>query len=84
MWLVEYGQIIDWQTLPHVRPPAVTKSPNFWAGTPHPPLNKHNRFQHMVPSHIKSCTAHWGGGGPRQKKTFFFNERHMAKKVQIQ
>ena len=67
-----------------VGPPAVTKSPNFWAGTPHPPLNKHNRFQHMVPSHIKSCTAHWGGGGPRQKKTFFFNERHMAKKAQIQ
>ena len=34
MWLVEYGQAIHWQTLPHVRPPAVTKSPNFWAGTP--------------------------------------------------
>ena len=32
VWFAEYGQAIDWQTLPHVWPPAATKSPNFWAG----------------------------------------------------
>ena len=31
------------------------------AGNPPAPLNKHNRFQYTVPSHIKSCTAHSGG-----------------------
>ena len=60
-----------------VGPSAVTKSPNFWAGKnfPPPPLNKHNRFQHTVPSHIKSCTAHcrWEGG-PREKARLFVTE----------
>ena len=32
VWFAEYGQAIDWQTLPHVWPSAATKSPNFWAG----------------------------------------------------
>ena len=58
-----------------VGPSAVTKSPNFWAGAPPPPLNKHNRFQYTVPSHIKSCTAHWWGEGvPRQKARLFVTE----------
>ena len=43
VWLVECGQAIDRQTLAHVRPPFVTISPNFWAGTPPPP------FQYTVP-----------------------------------
>ena len=42
---------------------------------PPPPLNKHNRFQYTVPSHIKSCTAHWWEeGGPRQKARLFVTE----------
>ena len=57
VWLVEYGQAIDRQTLAHVRPPAVTKSPNFWAGTPPPP------FQYTVPSHIKVAWLIRGQGG---------------------
>ena len=82
MWLVECGQAIDRQTLPHVRPPAVTKSPNFWAGTsPPPPANKQHSFQYTVISHIKSCMAH---SGPRQKARLFVTEGIMAKKAQIQ
>ena len=54
MWHVECGQAIDRQTLAHVRPPAVTKSPNFWAGTPPPP------FQYTIHLTFKSCMAHSG------------------------
>ena len=53
--LVEYGQAIE---------------PLNLLPSGHPLLNKHNRFQDEVPSHVKSCTAHSG--------------RHMAKKAQIQ
>ena len=37
-------------------------------------LNKHSKFQYTVPSHIKSCMAHSGEGGPRQKARFFVTE----------
>ena len=47
-----------------------------WDPPPPPPLNKHNRFQYTVPSHIKSCTAHSGEGegGPRQKAWLFVTQ----------
>ena len=83
MWLVECWQAINRQTLPHVRPPAVTKSPNFWAGTspPPPPANKQHSFQYTVTYHIKSCMAHSGGDrGLRQKARLFVTEGIMAKK----
>ena len=51
------------------------KKPELLGWDPPPPLNKHNRFQHTVSSHIKSCTAHWGWeGGPRQKARLFVTE----------
>ena len=54
-------------------------------GRPPVPLNKHNRFHHAVPSHMKSRTAHSGGGrGSKAKSPAFCNGRHMAKKAQIQ
>ena len=49
------------------------KKPELLGWDPPPPLNKHNRFQRMVPSHIKSCTAPSGRGrGVRGKKTRLF------------
>ena len=45
VWLVECGQAIDRKTLPHVPSPAVTKSPNFWAGTPPPPQKSTTDFK---------------------------------------
>ena len=51
--------------------PAVTISPTFGLGPPAPPVNKRNRFQYMVPSHVKSCMAHSGGMGVRGKKPGF-------------
>ena len=73
--LVEYGQAIDPQNLPLSGHPLLQKARTFGLGTPRPPLNKHNKLQHTVPSHIKSCTAHWGWeGGPRQKARLFVTE----------
>ena len=73
--LVEYGQAIDPQNLPLSGHPLLQKARTFGLGPPRPPLNKHNKFQHTVPSHIKSCTAHWGWeGGPRQKARLFVTE----------
>ena len=67
-------------------PRCYKKARNFWAGDPPPPpLNKHNRFQHTVPSHIKVVRLNWGRGrGVRGKKPSFLRGRHMAKKAQIQ
>ena len=45
-----------------------------------PPPNKLNPFQCTVASHIKSCTAHWGGGGWRQKARLFVTERKGQRK----
>ena len=71
--LVEYGQAIDPQNLPLSGHQLLQKVRTVGQGPhPPPPLNKHNRFQHTVPSHIKSCTAHWGGRGVRGKKPGFF------------
>ena len=59
--LVEHGQAIDPQNLPLSGHPLLQKARTFGLGTPRPPPpNKQNKFQHTVPSHIKSCTAHWG------------------------
>ena len=49
-------------------------------GLPPTPRNKLNRFQCTVASHIKSCTAHWGGGGWRQKARLFVTERKGQRK----
>ena len=43
------------------------------------PPHKHNRFQYTVPSHIKSCTAHSGGGGVRGKKPGFLERKAYGK-----
>ena len=73
--LVEHGQAIDPQNLPLSGHPLLQKARTFGLGTPRPPPNKQNKFQHTVPSHIKSCTAHWGWeGGPRQKARLFVTE----------
>ena len=65
--------------------PLLQKPRTFRLGPPPPPPNKHNRFQFMVPSHIKSCMAHSGGRGVRGKNPgFFVTEAIMAKKTQIQ
>ena len=60
--LVDYGQAIDPQNLnlPLSGHPLLQKARTFGLGPPPPPLNKYNRFQHTVPSHRKSRTAHWG------------------------
>ena len=42
---------------------------------PPPPLNKHNRFQYTVPSHIKSCA----GRGVRGKKPGFLERKAYGK-----
>ena len=73
-----YCSSVSWeypQNLPLSGHPLLQKARTFGLGPPRPPLNKHNKFQHTVPSHIKSCTAHWGWeGGPRQKARLFVTE----------
>ena len=61
------------------------KQPELFRDPPPPPVNKHNRFQYTVPSHIKVVRLIRAGRGVRGKKnSFFCNWRHMAKKAQIQ
>ena len=65
--------------------PLLQKPGTFGLRPPPPHPNKHNRFQYMMPSHIKSCMAHSGGRGVRGKNpSFFVTEAIMAKKTQIQ
>ena len=52
------------------------KKRTFGLGPSWLPPNKHNKFQYTVPPHIKSCTAH-SGGGPRQKARLFVTGRHI-------
>ena len=81
VWLVEYGQAINRQTLPHVRPPAVTKSPNFWAGIP--PARLRGSITDFsiygAISHKKSCGSFGGQGGSEAKSPAFCNGRHYGK-----
>ena len=76
MWLLEYWQAIDRQTLP----PAVTKSPNFWAGTPPPaaPISIPDSIYGAV-SHKKLYGSFRGRGGSEAKSPAFCNGRHYGK-----
>ena len=48
------------------------KQPELFRDPPPPPVNKHNRFQYTVPSHIKVVRLIRAGRGSEAKKTFFF------------
>ena len=51
-----------------------------------PPPRPRDKFQDTVPSHIKSCTAHSGGGGGCEAKNLtFWNGKHIfGKETEIQ
>ena len=47
------------------------KQPELFRDPPPPPVNKHNRFQYTVPSHIKVVRLIRAGRGSEAKKTIF-------------
>ena len=69
--LVEYGQAIDPQNLPLSGHQLSQKARTFGLVPAPPFLNKHNGFQCTVPSDIKRCTPHSGGGGSEAKSPTF-------------